>query len=731
MKIDLFKNTPIFKNVLNKDDNNREINIYKTTNVCLTGHSIFYPNVLLKTETNLILPLLERTMSLKSGTIYEKQNMEYDYMKNELKDKVHEPLFFFIYNTDNYFHFLYDTLPYLISFFELRKEIPNLKLLMQLPNPQKTEMYRFVLEFLQILNITKQDIILANTETEYSNIYISTSYTHDIDSNLPPRKEIFNFYKKIVNIVKGKYGNKSTPQKIYISRRTWLHNDFSNIETNYTTRRKLVNEDELVDRLVNEGYKEVFAEKLTTIEKIQYFSNATHVMGAIGGGLANVLFSPNKTKLKAIVSPTFLDVNKRFKFCLDSVDVDYDMRTNHTENTEFKTYMRVKTKDGKIVGEIEKIYGNKLLVSYTDGSNTGWNSQSKYKKIELAIDNVEKLDNGLNSPWKIFNYDIKIDELYMYHSFEDIPIKLKNGTNIHENVFLFDCNKNIKTTFLCDIMYKNLNINFDKFMEINEICFLFYSNSQEKAYGHHMKELLIRLDYIFKLQKKIKDIKIIMPRKYYYNNTQYLFEKFNLTNKLIFLDDKKFYKFDKVIFLPQNNKFELLLKEEIFSLNKIRKILNIKKNVNPTKKLYIQRNNIESKKTGCYNIGFKRKIINELELINYLKKNGFEIIKLWNKSIEEKSMLLNNSEIIITQMGGNIFNLLFSNTPKKILFLSNEYPILYNYICCMLNCKDIIESTKTNFKIIKYKTIINYDKENSTNGCFEVKINDIDNFIKS
>jgi len=326
---------------------------------------------------------------------------------------------------------------------------------------------------------------------------------------------------------------------------------------------------------------------------------------------------------------------------------------------------------------------------------------------------------------------IKIDELYMYHSFEDIPIKLKNGTNIHENVFLFDCNKNIKTTFLCDIMYKNLNINFDKFMEINEICFLFYSNSQEKAYGHHMKELLIRLDYIFKLQKKIKDIKIIMPRKYYYNNTQYLFEKFNLTNKLIFLDDKKFYKFDKVIFLPQNNKFELLLKEEIFSLNKIRKILNIKKNVNPTKKLYIQRNNIESKKTGCYNIGFKRKIINELELINYLKKNGFEIIKLGNKSIEEKSMLLNNSEIIITQMGGNIFNLLFSNTPKKILFLSNEYPILYNYICCMLNCKDIIESTKTNFKIIKYKTIINYDKENSTNGCFEVKINDIDNFIKS
>ena len=402
MKIDLFKNIPVFKNILEKDNNNREINIYNLKRVCLTGHSIFYPNTLLKTDDKLILPILERTMSLKCGTIYEKQNMEYNYIKTEIKEIVNEPLFFFIYNTDNYFHFLYDTLPYLISFFELKKELPKLKLLMQFPNPQKKEIYRFVIEFLQLLNITKKDIVIANTETEYSNVYISTSYTHDIDSNLPPRKEIFDFYRHFVDIVNERYDNK-TPKKLYISRRTWLHNDFSNIGTNYTTRRKLVNEDELVDKLVKEGYKEIFSEKLTTIEKIQYFSNATHIIGAIGGGLANVLFSKKNTKLKAIISPTFLDVNSRFKFCLDCVDVEYDMRTKHVENTEFKTYMRVKTLDGLMIGEIEKIYDNKILVSYTDGSNTGWNSQSKYKKIEFDLNGeVEKLDEGLNSPW-IYN----------------------------------------------------------------------------------------------------------------------------------------------------------------------------------------------------------------------------------------------------------------------------------------------------------------------------------------
>jgi capsular polysaccharide biosynthesis protein len=197
--------------------------------------------------------------------------------------------------------------------------------------------------------------------------------------------------------------NFDTPKKIYISRRTWLHNNFSNIGTNYTTRRRLVNEDELVEKLVGEGYKEVFTENLSTIEKIVYFANASHVVGAIGGGISNVLFSPKTTKLEVLVSPTFLDVNKRFKYSLDCVDVTYNYNSEHVEKTEFKTYMRVKCKEGNIVGEIEKIdnNNNKLLISYTDGSNTGWNSENNYKQMEVNANDVEKLDNGLNSPWKI------------------------------------------------------------------------------------------------------------------------------------------------------------------------------------------------------------------------------------------------------------------------------------------------------------------------------------------
>jgi capsular polysaccharide biosynthesis protein len=401
-KIDSFKNANIFKNVFPKDNNGRIINIYNINNCLVSGINLYYPNVLLYTENEnkVFLPLLEKTMSLKTSTIYEKYNMEYDYTKKQIDNTCDFPVFFFVYNTDNYFHFLYDTLPYLISFLELKKIIPNLKLLMQYPNEQKNVFYPFIIEFLELLDIYSNDIIIINENTVYSNIYISTSYTHDIDSNLPPKKEIYHFYQNIVNIVKQKINNHSiTPKKIYVSRRTWLHNDFSNIGTNYTTRRKFVNEDDLVERLSQEGYEEVFTEKLSTIEKIVYFANATHVVGAIGGGISNVLFSPPTTHLEAIVSPTFLDINLRFKYSLDCVNVYYNYNTIHEESSEFKKFMRVKSKNNTIIGEIEQIYDNKLLISYNDGSNNGWNSLNHFNQIELDIQEIEKLDNGLNSSW--------------------------------------------------------------------------------------------------------------------------------------------------------------------------------------------------------------------------------------------------------------------------------------------------------------------------------------------
>lgn len=396
MIIKELKDIKNFQNFLPVDKNGRLINIYTLNNVQIVN--IHYPNCLLYSNGELYNPLDERIMSLQS---VERDKNFYFEEKKELRIEKN-PVFYFIYNTDNYYHFIYDTLPFLISYNHLKKQIKDIKLLMQSNN-----LYPFVREFLEIMNISKNDILIADDNMSYEKIYISSSYTHGIDSNLPPRDEIYDMYKNIVSTVDKNENDKIYPKKIYISRRTWLHNDFSNIGTNYTNRRKLINEDRLVDHLIKNGYQEIFTENLSTIDKIKLFSNVENVIGSIGGGICNVLFSKKDTKLIAIISPTFLDINSRFIFSLNRVNVTYYNKSWHVEKDEWKKFIRVKTKDN-IIGEIENVLNDELLISYSDEPVAGWNSQIKFNKKLVKKADCVKLDNGLNSLWEINIEEINI-----------------------------------------------------------------------------------------------------------------------------------------------------------------------------------------------------------------------------------------------------------------------------------------------------------------------------------
>lgn len=384
--------------LFSKDKYNREIFFYKIIDGRIVGNSLFYPNCLIYSHEKLFNPLEEKIMSLNGV------NNQFDFNVGTFEKVVNyfeTPVFFFIYNTDNYYHFIYDTLPYLITFFHLKSKIYSIKLLMNYPNSQSTEFYKFVKEFLKLLNIGDEDIIIVDPNTIYKNLYVSSSYTHGIDSNLPPRTEIYDLYNKIVTNIKSKGSKKPFPKKIYVSRRTHLNSDKSNIGTDYTSKRKMVNEDELVNYLSQKGFSEVFTENYSTEDKILMFANAEHVVGAVGGGLCNVLFSQPECKLTAIISPTFLDVNYRFKYSLDGIDVTYFQDTIHDPDQEWKKYMRVQIRPNDIVGEIVDISEKTLTISYTDEFVAGWNNTLIYKTIVCNKTDCEKLDNGLNSPFKM------------------------------------------------------------------------------------------------------------------------------------------------------------------------------------------------------------------------------------------------------------------------------------------------------------------------------------------
>jgi hypothetical protein len=397
MLINELDNNNLYKNFLPTDVNGRTVNIYRLKDIRLVGQNLFYPNCLLhQINENIVFnPVNEKIMSLDS--VSSNNTITLDDVKTDIE--INTPVFYFVYNTDNYYHFIYDTLPYLITYLDLKKEKLNLKLLMNYPNSGSYNFYPFVREFLELLGISDNDILIVNNHTVYNEIYISSSYTHGIDSNLPPRKEIYDFYRKLALDIK--YGNEyvKTPKKIYISRRSWIHNDFSNIGTNYTTRRKLENEDTLVESLNQQGYVEVFTENLSTIEKIRMFSQVDSVIGSIGGGMCNVLFSPETTDVVVLLSPTFLDVNKRFTYSFSNVNVKYFNDTKHVSDDEFKKYMRVKV--GNIVGEITEVYSNEVLINYSEKFVAGWNSEVKFSTKKVKKENCIILDKGLNSEWTL------------------------------------------------------------------------------------------------------------------------------------------------------------------------------------------------------------------------------------------------------------------------------------------------------------------------------------------
>lgn len=430
------------------DDTGRDIKVYSYKNIVLTGLSHHYPDVLLyqinggshkKNKLPLILPIKEMTMSLNKKSYYEENDMIFTKKCNIMTDKINViitmDVFFFIYNTENYYHFIYDTLPYLYSYFQLKKTNPQLKLLINY-NKNKSQLLQFVCESLLILGIKDEDIIIHSPNNIYSNVYISTSLTHNGMSNEPPRREIFEIYDMMINSVISNnniisssniISNKIYTQNmknIYISRRTWVNNNKkgqANIGTNYTTRRRLMNEDELVNKLNEYKFTEFFSENYTMSEKIQIFYNADIIMGAIGGTIANCVFcNREKCKIVTLVSPDFMRLNNRMKYLFDGKsvfmfeDCYLDCKKGEiAQNVRIEIINKNNT-NYKRIGEIVNCIKNnetnekKYLVRLFNNL-IGLNKNDTFEELIITRNEFKTLDNGINSPWYV-----DIDKLIDY-----------------------------------------------------------------------------------------------------------------------------------------------------------------------------------------------------------------------------------------------------------------------------------------------------------------------------
>lgn len=308
--------------------------------------------------------------------------------------------FFFIFNLDNYYHFLYDTLPYLAHYFELIKSVPSCKILI----PENHTFLPFQTEFLERLGLQKDQFITATHLGSYEHLYIPSSLTHGKDAaGNSLSNETYSLEARSVWNRLRFPGTETT--KFYISRRTHIHNDMSNIGTNYTLRRRCINEDAVVNAVTTHGYKEVFCELLTTNEKIELFQRATHIIGFIGGGLANLLFSRSDTHVGCIETPDFLRINQRFKHSMDHTRITYLPITKHAPHDgPYSLYTRVRIITGSYKERIGELLewndetGYRVNVSNNDVA--GFAHNQIFTEAWIAVKDLEPLDKGLNSPFE-------------------------------------------------------------------------------------------------------------------------------------------------------------------------------------------------------------------------------------------------------------------------------------------------------------------------------------------
>ena len=147
------------------------------------------------------------------------------------------------------------------------------------------------------------------------------------------------------------------------------------------------------------------------------------------------------------------------------------------------------------------------------------------------------------------------------------------------------------------------------------------------------------------------------------------------------------------------------------------------------RRIYLKKDGRALHEYGNSETGEIRKILNEDILISELVKLDFVIVTLGDKLIKEKYELLKDAEYLITQIGANCMNLIFSNAPKNIFLLSNDVifgEYWYSQLCSALNNEAII-----NTKLFYNKShIYNADPTNQWNNPFYVNIPDILSHIK-
>ncbi|MEA5540470.1 glycosyltransferase family 61 protein [Limnoraphis robusta Tam1] len=187
-------------------------------------------------------------------------------------------LYIFSLSAENFWHFLYDSIPRIYSAMLAR---PNQKLTVlvpdTLPNSFKELLSCVLPENFDTISVPQGSWVKVDR-------LIMPSYVSRCENGFLPSE----YYEYIRNCVFKKFDLatvENPTERIYISRAHAKH-------------RRVLNEDEIIQYLNNYGFKVVFLEKMSFREQVKLFTQAEVIVAPHGAGLATTLFSG---KIKILV----------------------------------------------------------------------------------------------------------------------------------------------------------------------------------------------------------------------------------------------------------------------------------------------------------------------------------------------------------------------------------------------------------------------------------------------
>ncbi len=344
------------------------------------------------------------------------------------------------------------------------------------------------------------------------------------------------------------------------------------------------------------------------------------------------------------------------------------------------------------------------------------------------IENISLLDLEKNSQFNDSFFTASFDDNNQSCTYfkGNFYLDSYNYYPITENYKTFDeffirIDKKSVSHYYSEVFFKNLQEKINTF-KVYDDCTVIGSNPGNN-YFSNLIQFLPRIFF-----ENEKQIKIVVHRnlsKKFKFFIEHLYSLRNIKLTFQYLDDD-FYKFN-------NSKIPQFLNtsSSINLLNSIKHIVT-KKNQD-FEKIYIRRED-----------AYYRTIVNEADLIDKLKKNGFKVISTSQYEILDQINFFINAKVVLSAYGSGLANIVFCNPGTKIYeisptldnqydnYLSNRY---YN-LCKICNLKyyrffaDSVAINHQNNAAAKYihKSIL---KESNFYKNMILKLSEVDEIIKT